>query len=56
MSYYGIIERYRELLPVSDKTPVVSLQEGNTPLIPAKNLSKEIGGEAYEIYLKFVVC
>ena len=53
MSYLGIIDRYREFLPVSDKTPVITLREGNTPLIPAKNLAKEIGGDAYEIYLKF---
>jgi len=29
----GLIEEYREYLPVSAKTPVVTLQEGNTPLI-----------------------
>ena len=28
--WQGIVEEYREYLPVSDKTPVVSLQEGNT--------------------------
>src|SRR5207237_1593719 len=31
----GIIERYRRYLPVTDKTPVVTLLEGNTPLLPA---------------------
>ena len=31
----GVIERYRAYLPVSDETPVVSLGEGGTPLIPA---------------------
>ncbi len=53
MSHIGIIEKYREFLPVSDKTPVVTLLEGGTPLVHAKNLSKELGGGAYEIYLKF---
>lgn len=39
----GIIARYRELLPVTDKTPLLTLHEGNTPLIHAPNLSKELG-------------
>ncbi len=53
MAYQGIIDRYQEFLPVTPKTPVITLHEGQTPLIPAKNLSREIGGDAYEIYLKF---
>jgi len=48
--YKGIIEQYREFLPVTDKTPVVSLQEGNTPLIKALDLSKKIG---LDVYLKY---
>ena len=51
MIYKGVIERYREYLPVSDKTPVVTLLEGNTPLIPAAYLSSIIG-EGCEVYLK----
>jgi threonine synthase len=39
----GIIEKYRALLPVSDTTPIVSLCEGNTPLIPIDNLAKKMG-------------
>ena len=31
----GLIEGYRKLLPVSNKTPVITLREGATPLIPA---------------------
>ena len=50
--YQGLINQYREYLPVSDKTPVITLNEGNTPLIKADNLSKKIGIEA-DIYLKF---
>ncbi len=38
----GIIEEYRKFLPVTDHTPTVSLQEGNTPLIPANRLAKKI--------------
>lgn len=43
MAYKGIIERYRKYLPVTDKTPVITLLEGNTPLIPAVNLAGKIG-------------
>ncbi len=50
--YQGLINKYREFLPVSDKTPVITLNEGNTPLIKADNLAKRIGLNA-EIYLKY---
>ncbi len=39
----GVIEHYRAFLPVSDSTPVVSLGEGNTPLIPCPRLSEKVG-------------
>ncbi len=47
----GIIEEYRKFLPVSDGTPVVSLQEGNTPLIQAKRLAEQIC-PGIDLYLK----
>ncbi|NLB17878.1 MAG: threonine synthase [Syntrophomonadaceae bacterium] len=49
-SWRGIVEEYREYLPVTDETPVVSLQEGNTPLVFAPNISDMVGAE---VYLKF---
>ncbi len=52
MAYCGLIEKYRKHLPVSEKTPVITLLEGNTPLIPAKNLAKIIGFPG-EIYFKY---
>ena len=55
MYYQGLINRYREYLPVTDTTPVVTLNEGNTPLIKADNLAHKIGLEA-NIYLKFEGC
>ena len=55
MYYQGLINRYKEYLPVTDTTPVVTLNEGNTPLIKADNLAKKIGLEA-NIYLKFDGC
>ena len=43
----GLIEAYRKRLPVSDASPVVTLQEGNTPLLPAPELSRRTGCEVY---------
>ena len=55
MYYQGLINKYRKYLPVTDSTPVVTLNEGNTPLIKADNLARKIGLEA-NIYLKFEGC
>ncbi len=52
MAWKGIIEEYREFLPVTAKTPVVTLLEGNTPLVRTKNLAKLINPKL-DIYLKF---
>ena len=43
----GVIEEYRDRLPVSAKTPVVTLMEGGTPLVPACVLSEMLGNEIY---------
>ncbi|WP_236829629.1 threonine synthase [Blastococcus sp. KM273128] len=43
----GLIEAYRSRLPVSDTTPVVTLQEGATPLVPARELSRRTGCDVY---------
>ncbi len=48
--YKGVIERYRDYLPVSPSTPVISLLEGNTPLIPSVSLGKKLG---LRLYFKF---
>ncbi|AXA36466.1 Threonine synthase [Candidatus Sumerlaea chitinivorans] len=50
--WQGVIRAYREFLPVGDDTPIISLNEGNTPLIPAPALAREIGPRA-EVFLKF---
>jgi len=55
MYYKGLINRYREYLPVTESTPVITLNEGNTPLIKADNLAKKIGLNA-NVYLKFDGC
>jgi threonine synthase len=48
----GVIEEYRKFLPVTDHTPVVTLGEGNTPLIRATRLAKQIAPDI-DLYLKF---
>ena len=48
----GLIEAYKKYLPVSSKTPIISLQEGNTPLILSEKLSKIIGNNT-KVFLKY---
>jgi threonine synthase len=48
----GLIEHYRRFLPVDDSTPVVTLNEGNTPLIEAPALAARLGPNI-KVYLKF---
>jgi threonine synthase len=47
----GVIERYREFLPVSSATPIISLGEGNTPLIYSPRLSQRVG-RGCEVFVK----
>lgn len=51
-SYQGIIHQYRSRLPVSATTFAVTLNEGNTPLIPLQNLPRELAVPV-DIYAKF---
>jgi threonine synthase len=46
----GVIQEYRRFLPVTGRTPVVTLQEGGTPLLPAPRLSERVGAS---VFLKF---
>src|ERR1041384_6534532 len=48
----GVIARYRSYLPVSEATPVISLNEGSTPLIHSPKLSARVG-RACEVYIKY---
>ncbi|OQK16315.1 threonine synthase [Methyloprofundus sedimenti] len=50
--YTGLIERYRNRLPVSNSTRVISLGEGNTPLIQLQNIPRLIGKDV-DIYVKY---
>ncbi len=48
----GLIEAYRSWLPVTAATPVITLREGATPLIPAPSLEKLIG-RGVRVHLKY---
>jgi threonine synthase len=48
----GVIEEYRSYLPVTEKTPVVTLKEGDTPLIYGPRISEKLGNDL-KIYFKF---
>jgi threonine synthase len=48
----GVIDRYRAFLPVSEATPVVTLQEGSTPHIRVPRLA-EAAGTKLEVYIKY---
>ena len=51
-NWQGLIETYRDFLPVSEATPVVTLLEGNTPLIPVPTIAAQIG-RGVKVYVKY---
>ena len=46
-AWRGVLEEYREFLPVNEETPVVSLLEGGTPLLAAPRLSERVGARVF---------
>ncbi len=50
--YTGLIEKYRDRLPIHDDTRLISLGEGNTPLIRLNNIPRELGKDV-DIYVKY---
>lgn len=50
MAWQGVIPQYKDYLPVTSRTPLVSLKEGNTPLIKSNNISKIVGAQVYFKY------
>jgi threonine synthase len=50
--YKGLIDRYKDRLPVDENTPIVSLNEGDTPLIKLINIPRDVGFDG-EIYVKY---
>jgi len=59
MTYQGLLHKYGHLLDLPPHTRTVSLLEGNTPLIKADNLSRQLGrpstgsGQGFELYIKY---
>ena len=51
-NWQGLIETYRNYLPVTDSTPVVTLLEGNTPLIPVPAIANRIGRQV-KVHVKY---
>lgn len=47
----GVLVKYREFLPVTEQTPLITLNEGNTPLIRSDNLARDLGLQ--DLYFKF---
>ena len=52
MPYQGSILKYSQYLPVDNQTPIISIHEGNTPLIPAPHIAKLTGVPGLKVYLK----
>ncbi len=50
--WHGLINQYRDFLPVTGKTPVVTLNEGNTPLIKASHI-KDVVQADIDLYFKY---
>jgi len=50
--WHGLINKYRKFLPITKKTPIVTLNEGNTPLIYSNFLSNLVGGSS-KVYVKY---
>jgi threonine synthase len=50
----GVLHRYKELLPITDATPLITLGEGDTPLVRSNRLGKELG--CAELYFKLEGC
>ena len=50
-AWRGVVREFREILPPISEAAVVTLLEGNTPLVPAPRLAKELGPDL-ELYLK----
>jgi threonine synthase len=47
VGWRGVIEEYRDYLPIEDGAPVVTLLEGGTPLLPAPRLSERVGAQVF---------
>ena len=51
-NWEGLIEAYKPWLPVSERTPIITLKEGATPLLEVKSIANRIGKEV-KVYIKY---
>ncbi|MCM8801165.1 MAG: threonine synthase [Candidatus Omnitrophica bacterium] len=51
-NYWGVIARYKKYLPITNRTPIITLNEGNTPLLYSEYLSNLLG-KGFRVYLKY---
>ena len=54
LPYNGVLQRYRDYLPIGEKTPIITLGEGQTPLVKSRSLGAELG--CGELYFKLEGC
>ena len=50
-AWKGLLKEYKSYLPITDKTPLITLNEGNTPLIKAEKIGEKLG--EIELYFKY---
>ena len=50
----GVLQRYRDLLPVNEETPLFSMGEGDTPLVRSRRLGPELG--CADLFFKLEGC
>ena len=50
----GVLQHHKDYLPITPKTPMISLGEGDTPLVKSMNLANELG--VGELYFKLEGC
>ena len=50
-TWKGLLREYKSYLPITNKTPLITLNEGNTPLIKAEKIGEKLGG--IELYFKY---
>ncbi|MSQ12692.1 MAG: threonine synthase [Dehalococcoidia bacterium] len=50
----SLLQRYREFLPITDQTPMITMGEGGTPLVKAERIGRDIG--ASDVYFKMEGC
>lgn len=53
-SHVGVLQRYRAFLPVTERTPIITLGEGDTPLVPSRRIGPMVG--CPQLFFKLELC